>query len=84
LVTERDHPFYAAWWPHGHIIGWEHTFVHEAHHLLNAIATGGSIAPDGATFEDGYKATAVADAILRAADSGQRQPVAYEPLTPEG
>jgi len=28
LVTEAYHPFYANWWPHGHIIGWEHTFVH--------------------------------------------------------
>ena len=56
--------------------------MHEAHHLLNAIVTGSSIAPDGATFEDGYKALAVADAILRAADSGQQQAIVYEPLTP--
>ena len=26
------------WWPPGHIIGWEHTFIHEIHHLLTAIA----------------------------------------------
>ena len=31
LVTEADHPFWKYWWPHGHIIGWEHTFVHEIH-----------------------------------------------------
>ena len=34
LVTEADHPFWKWWWPHGHMIGWEHTFVHEIHHLL--------------------------------------------------
>ena len=37
LVSEADHPFWEWWWPHGHIIGWEHTFVHELHHLLTAI-----------------------------------------------
>ena len=34
LVSEPDHPFWEHWWPQGHIIGWEHTFVHELHHLL--------------------------------------------------
>ena len=45
LVSEADHPFWEHWWPHGHIIGWEHTFVHELHHLLTAIATDGNVAP---------------------------------------
>ena len=35
LVSEADHPFWQWWWPHGHIIGWEHSFVHELHHLLD-------------------------------------------------
>ena len=35
LVSEPDHPFWEHWWPQGHIIGWEHTFVHELHHLLD-------------------------------------------------
>ena len=38
LVSEADDPFWSWWWPHGHMIGWEHTFVHELHHLLDAIA----------------------------------------------
>ena len=25
LVTEADDPFWSWWWPHGHMIGWEHT-----------------------------------------------------------
>ena len=37
LVTEGYHPLIANWWPHGHIIGWEHTFVHEINHLLDCI-----------------------------------------------
>ena len=45
LVTEADHPFIAWWWPQGHIIGWEHTFVHEIHHLLSAIAGDGEVPP---------------------------------------
>lgn len=80
LVTEREHPFYAAWWPHGHIIGWEHAFVHEVHHLLTAIANGSSVAPEAATFADGYQAMAVAEAILRAADTGTAQAVSAPAL----
>jgi hypothetical protein len=34
-------------------------FVHEAHHLLQAIATDGDVAPYGATFEDGYRASEI-------------------------
>ena len=45
------------WWPPGHIIGWGDTFVHEALHLLQAIASDGDVAPYGATFEDGYRAS---------------------------
>ncbi len=77
LVTEADHPFWKWWWPHGHIIGWEHTFVHEIHHLLTAIAEDGDVAPHGATFEDGYRAAEVCDAILRSAVSGAREAVTY-------
>jgi predicted dehydrogenase len=51
--------------------------VHDIHHLLTAIAGGGEVAPHGATFEDGYRAAEVCDAILRSADSGRREQVAY-------
>ena len=77
LVTEADHPFWEHWWPHGHIIGWEHTFVHELHHLLTAIRDDGDVAPHGATFEDGYRAAEVCDAMLRSAEGGAREPVSY-------
>ncbi|MBV8998476.1 MAG: Gfo/Idh/MocA family oxidoreductase [Solirubrobacterales bacterium] len=77
LVTEADHPFWQWWWPHGHIIGWEHTFVHEIHHLLQAIATDRDVRPYGADFEDGYRAAEVCDAILRSSESGRREAVTY-------
>jgi predicted dehydrogenase len=77
LVSEADHPFWEHWWPHGHIIGWEHSFVHELHHLLTAIRDDSDVAPHGATFEDGYRCAEVCDAILRSADSGTREEVRY-------
>jgi predicted dehydrogenase len=77
LVSEADHPFWEWWWPHGHTIGWEHSFVHEIHHLLSAIRDDSDIAPHGATFEDGYRCAEVCDAILRSAGSGGRVEVAY-------
>jgi predicted dehydrogenase len=70
LVSEADDPFWGWWWPHGHMIGWEHTFVHELEHLLGAIAGRNAVAPHGATFEDGYRAAEVADAIVESATSG--------------
>jgi predicted dehydrogenase len=77
LVTDTDHPFLSWWWPPGHIIGWEHTFVHEIHHFLNAIATGEDVRPYGADFEDGYRAAEVCEAILRSNETGRREAITY-------
>jgi predicted dehydrogenase len=65
LVTEPEHPYMEAWWPPGHIIGYEHTFVHTVRDLLDGIKTGNSPAP---TFEDGYRCQAVLDAVERSVD----------------
>ncbi|GGN94372.1 MULTISPECIES: Gfo/Idh/MocA family protein [Haloarcula] len=62
LVTEDDHPYMDAWWPTGHIIGWEHTFVHENFEFLSAIADGGCYEP---SFDAGLAAQRVVDAIER-------------------
>lgn len=80
LVSEADHPFWRWWWPHGHMIGWEHTFVHELEHLLGAIAGRNQVAPHGATFEDGYRASEVCDAISTSSQARQRVEVAYRRL----
>ena len=77
LVSEADHPFWEWWWPHGHMIGWEHSFVHEIHHLLTAIRDDTDVAPHGATLEDGYRAAEVCDAMVRSAETGARETITY-------
>jgi predicted dehydrogenase len=69
LVSEAYHPWWENWWPHGHMIGWEHSFVHELTHFMDCIANNKDVAPYGATFEDGYKAAVITDAILDSAAS---------------
>jgi predicted dehydrogenase len=64
------------WWPPGHVVGWADTFVHELAHVLAAIAGDGTVAPLGATFEDGYRCAEVCDAIAR----GGRQELRYRTL----
>jgi predicted dehydrogenase len=80
LVSEADHPFWQHWWPPGHIIGWGETFVHELHHMLRAIAGDVEVAPYGATFEDGYRAAEICDAIVRSGASGARVALSYRTL----
>ncbi len=69
IVTEPVHPYVSHWWPPGHIIGYEHTFFHAVVDFVQAIATGGEIAPN---FRDGVAETAVLEAVLRSAATGQR------------
>jgi predicted dehydrogenase len=64
-VSEAVHP-YQVWWPAGHAIGYEHTFVHAVKDLLDGIAAGVSPEP---TFADGYRCQAVLDAVERSAQS---------------
>ena len=77
LVTEPYHPFWSNWWPKGHIIGWEDTFVQEIAHFLDAIVNEKNVAPYGATFEDGYRNAVICDAIVKSAEEGTRVEVIY-------
>ncbi|MEM1568235.1 MAG: Gfo/Idh/MocA family oxidoreductase [Thermofilaceae archaeon] len=77
LVTERRHPYIDRYWPPGHIIGWEHTFINEVYHFLNCIVKDEDVGPIGATFEDGYRCNVIMDAILESARTGRRVHVAY-------
>jgi predicted dehydrogenase len=77
LVSESYHPFWKNWWPQGHIIGWEHTFVHEITHLLDAIVNHKDVAPYGADFLDGYKNAVICDAILKSAETEKQVRVNY-------
>jgi predicted dehydrogenase len=77
LVSESYHPFWENWWPHGHIIGWEHTFIHEITHLLDAIVNDKEIEPTGATFIDGYKNAVICDAILQSSEQSRYVDIRY-------
>jgi len=63
LVTNATHPYLAAYWPPGHIIGWEHTFINEVHDLVQAIVRNKRVRPD---FEDALVCQKVMDAVERA------------------
>jgi predicted dehydrogenase len=64
MVTEPVHPYMSAYWPPGHIIGYEHTFVNQAADLLTGIARNRRLSPD---FEDGLRCQQVLDAVLQSA-----------------
>jgi predicted dehydrogenase len=67
LMTEPDHPYLSAWWPPGHLIGYEHSFTHEMRDLIEAIATGTDPTP---SFDDALQVQLVLDAVERSATAG--------------
>ncbi|MFJ6391261.1 Gfo/Idh/MocA family protein [Streptomyces sp. NPDC091972] len=64
VVTEPDHPYLDAWWPPGHGLGYEHTFVHQARDLVEAIASGTAPRP---SFADGLQVQRVLAAVEESA-----------------
>ena len=64
LVTESVHPYLSAWWPPGHIIGYEHSFTHEIRDFLAAVAAGEDPTP---SFADALQVQLVLDAVERSA-----------------
>jgi predicted dehydrogenase len=66
LVNEPEHPYLEAWWPQGHIIGWEHTFTHQVRDFLLAIQDGTQPAP---SLEDGLQVQRVLAAIEESANN---------------
>ncbi len=67
LVTEPTHPYVGAWWPPGHLLGYEHTFTHEVVDFVRAIHTGIDPAP---SFADGLQVQRVLGAVERSAENG--------------
>ncbi|MCL6731966.1 Gfo/Idh/MocA family protein [Streptomyces neyagawaensis] len=65
LVTESDHPYLDAWWPPGHGLGYEHTFVHQARDLIHAVAAGERPAP---SFAEGLQVQRVLAAVEESAE----------------
>lgn len=70
LVTQPGgaHPFVGNWWPPGHIIGYEHTFVHTIADFVNAVVDGKAVQP---TFEDGMRNQRVLEAVEESAKTRQ-------------
>jgi Predicted dehydrogenases and related proteins len=54
LVTEESDPYLDRWWPPGHVLGWEHTFVHESYEFLTSVA--GSTTDESARWVDAHGA----------------------------
>ncbi|MCL4639635.1 MULTISPECIES: Gfo/Idh/MocA family protein [Olivibacter] len=69
LATEPVHPYTDHWWPAGHIIGYEHTFVHAVADFMEAIVSKGSIEPN---FRDGWQTLRVLEAGLESAKTKQQ------------
>ncbi|MFI9825595.1 Gfo/Idh/MocA family protein [Streptomyces sp. NPDC052013] len=65
LATEPDHPYLEAWWPPGHGLGYEHTFVHQARDLVHAVAEGRTPEP---SFADGLQVQRVLAAVEESAE----------------
>ena len=67
IVNEGVHPYMDHWWPPGHIIGWEHTFIHEVYDLMQAIGgADDNLHPD---FDEGVKDQAVLEAVSISAEN---------------
>ena len=59
-MTEPGHPWVDAWWPAGHMLGYEHGFANQAKDFVDAIAAGTSPQP---SFADGLHVQRVLDAV---------------------
>ena len=68
MCMDGSHPYSANWWPDGHIIGYEHTFVHHVVDFVTALAKKKPFAPD---FADGVKVQVVLEAALQSAQKGR-------------
>jgi predicted dehydrogenase len=62
LATEPEHPYLDAWWPPGHGLGYEHTFVHEVADFVRDVGAG---TPPSPSFADGLYVQKVMDAVER-------------------
>ncbi len=70
--TEDVHPYAGAYWPAGHIIGYEHTFLNLFYEALQSVARGTGVKPD---FMDGLRNQQVLEAVERSVASGQWEKV---------
>lgn len=64
-ATAGVHPYAGNFWPVGHIIGYEHTFINLLADAFINMAEGKPISPD---FRDGYENQKVLDAVERSSE----------------
>jgi predicted dehydrogenase len=76
-VTTGAHPLQTIYLPPGHNAGWEYGHVHALYHFLECVVNDKPVAPYGATFEDGYRAQVIMDAVVRSSRTGRRINLAY-------
>jgi predicted dehydrogenase len=72
VVTEADHPYVAAWWPPGHLLGYEHGFTHQVVDLVRDIAAGADPIP---SFADGLQVQRVLAAVETSSDTDSWQEI---------
>ena len=61
-----------AWWPPGHVIGYEHGFIHQVVDLVRAIADGTDPTP---SFADGLQVQRVLAAVETSSDNDSWQEI---------
>ena len=69
IVTEPEHPYMDAWWPRGHVLGYEHTFANAFYDFVQAIANKETIRPN---LEDGARIMRVLQAAQKSNDEGRK------------
>jgi predicted dehydrogenase len=68
MCMDPAHPYAASWWPDGHVLGYEHGFVHQVVDFVRAVHDGSEFHPD---FADGVKVMAVLEAALQSVEQGR-------------
>jgi len=77
MVTEESHPYLSHWWPAGHIIGYEHTFVHAMADFINALTKGEEIEPN---FSTGKEVIEILEAGLQSANDKKQITINHKTL----
>ncbi len=66
-VTEPEHPYISAWWPAGHMLGYEHGFSHQAKDFVDAITSNTDPEP---SFADGVQVQRALAAVEHSSNHG--------------
>ena len=76
-VSSGYFPYYNSWHYPGFRIGFNDLFINTAYSIVNSVTTGRSLEPMVATFEDGYRAAVICDAVIESSESGKKVRIEY-------